>query len=282
MYCDLHFHTIYSSDGYNDPATVLPIMIESGLRFISPTDHDALEANTVFRKLITGSNIHLITGVELDTEHPDFGHLHILGYGFSETHPDINSYCERELAAGQRFMDYIVDAMIKDGHINSYKSLEDFARKKHPDRRLGIKQCWKWLVNQGVSEPDAKEYVSSVDSRNIKNHVCPHPREAIRAIRNAGGVAVFAHPAIISCPERLEDAVDEIISLGAIGVEAYTRSNKTEENIRRVEAIGKSRQLLLTGGSDWHASDERIPDVWPSTVDMQCGYDLLDALSVSR
>ena len=279
MVSDLHFHTLYSNDANNDPAIVLPIMARSGVSVISSTDHDALEANAEFAALAGQYGIRHINGVELDADHPDLGHFHILGYGFDVSHPEIIAYCEREQAAGKRFLDAVLDSMINDGYLTDISVFEAWGKAVQPNRRLGLRHCWKWLSEKGALPEDAaKEYVKAADARGDKSYRCPHPAEAINVIRRAGGVAVFAHPILIRYPDRMESVIDEILGLGAVGVEAYTPSNKTDEIIQRVAAIGRARGVLVTGGSDFHAHDERIPEVWPSKAPDECGRNLLKIL----
>ena len=281
MVCDLHFHTFYSNDANNDPAVVLPIMARSGVSVISSTDHDALEANAVFASLAGKYGIRHINGVELDADHPDLGHFHILGYGFDVSHPDIIAYCEREQAAGKRFLDAVLYIMINDGHLSDATVFETWGKSAQPNRRLGLRHCINWLTEKrGLTDDAAKEYVKAADSRGDKSYRCPHPAEAIDVVRRAGGVAVFAHPILIRYPDRMEAVIDEILGLGAVGVEAYTPSNKTDEIIQRVAAIGRAKGVLVTGGSDFHASDERVPAVWPSKAPDKCGYDLLKILGL--
>ncbi|MFH1708590.1 MAG: PHP domain-containing protein [Planctomycetota bacterium] len=271
-FCDLHFHTHFSSDAYNDPETALPVMRRSGVRIIAPTDHDAVEANAVFGQAAAAYGIRVVTGVELDTDHPDLGHLHIMGYGFDPADPGIVAYCDREQAAGQHFLDSVLRVMIADGHLGSPEEFAAWGRTHRPRGRIGMKQAWKWMQKRrGFTEAAAQQYVKEADARQVKDHMCPTPGEAIGVIRRAGGVAVLAHPANSHTPDRMEGVIDAVLGLGAIGIEAYTPSNRTEANIACVAAIGRARGVLVTGGSDSHATDEMVPTAWPSPAPVRCG-----------
>jgi 3',5'-nucleoside bisphosphate phosphatase len=74
------------------------------------------------------------------------------------------------------------------------------------------------------------------------------PSEAIDLIHSAGGVAVMAHPALVSGYAAL---VEQFVPLGLDGVEVAhpKNSNPVRANLR---ALAKKYDLVMTGGSDFH------------------------------
>ena len=85
----------------------------------------------------------------------------------------------------------------------------------------------------------------------------PTVAEAIAAIHEAGGVAVWAHPYWdISDDGEVLDSLDRFHALGIDGVEAFyithTREN-TELLVKRCEQLG----LLTTGSADFHGPENR-------------------------
>jgi hypothetical protein len=71
-------------------------------------------------------------------------------------------------------------------------------------------------------------------------------------IREAGGVAVLAHPtAIDPSPASLDEVLTGLKKAGLAGIEALypTHSAKTTRQLRR---LAERLDLLITGGSDFH------------------------------
>jgi hypothetical protein len=76
--------------------------------------------------------------------------------------------------------------------------------------------------------------------------------EAVALIRQAGGLAVLAHPTQ-NDPEliRLPAVLADLVPAGLAGIELYypTHSHKVK---KRMRALAAEYDLLLTGGSDYH------------------------------
>ncbi|MGB9866052.1 PHP domain-containing protein, partial [Fervidobacterium gondwanense] len=90
------------------------------------------------------------------------------------------------------------------------------------------------------------------------------PQEAIELIKEAGGIAILAHPyqvlkdglpyPIADGVENLESFIRYLISKGLDGIEAYYSTHlpkQTEELL----SIAKKYDLLITAGSDFHGDN---------------------------
>lgn len=101
---------------------------------------------------------------------------------------------------------------------------------------------------------------TEADIVRLFNH--RHPKDVIKAIHNAGGVAVLAHPACYWAI-NLDHFVKKLIEQGLDGIEAYYPYRRhrgiikfhTAETVKR---IGQKYNLILTGGSDSHCEIENI------------------------
>lgn len=84
------------------------------------------------------------------------------------------------------------------------------------------------------------------------------PREAITLIRDAGGLAIFAHP---SFTEGYEQMAAELAAAGLFGMEAYYRAYDAPL-VERLRMLADQLGLFALGGSDYHGlarDDEREP-----------------------
>jgi predicted metal-dependent phosphoesterase TrpH len=76
------------------------------------------------------------------------------------------------------------------------------------------------------------------------------PVDAVAVIREAGGIAVWAHP-----PTALLDGLLPVLVRGGLrGLEVY-RPYVGADPMRRLKAAARTAGLLMTGGSDWHDPD---------------------------
>lgn len=73
------------------------------------------------------------------------------------------------------------------------------------------------------------------------------PREAIRIITKAGGLAVLAHPGLWGG----EELIPELKEWGMVGLEVYSPDHTGEQSRRYLE-IARRLGLVATGGSDFH------------------------------
>jgi len=85
-----------------------------------------------------------------------------------------------------------------------------------------------------------------------------HPEKVIKAIHNAGGLAVLAHPACCFA-FGLDRLVKKLMKLGLDGMEVYypyTRHRGIVKfhYIKTVEKIADKYNLIKTGGSDEHGN----------------------------
>lgn len=82
------------------------------------------------------------------------------------------------------------------------------------------------------------------------------PKDVIKAIHDAGGAAVLAHPACYWC-FSLDFFVKSLVKLGLDGVEAFYPYKRHRGIIKfhfasTVKKVGEKYGLILTGGSDSH------------------------------
>jgi len=77
--------------------------------------------------------------------------------------------------------------------------------------------------------------------------VGPSAAQCIAFIRSAKGIPVLAHPSYYTTPELLGQLVDS----GLMGVEVYYPEH-SKSLIRRYLEMAKDKNLVATGGSDFH------------------------------
>lgn len=248
MKADLHLHTVYS-DGELSPERIVDIMEKKGADVIAVTDHDEIEGAQVAMEYAKGKNLHVISGVELSVRENDVS-LHLLGYNIGFDSPLLNSLLEKQRERRHERNKAIIENLNKVGIQIDYSEVTAIAEK----RTVGRAHIGKALVNKGVcnSVSDAFKIYLSEGGNAYAEVEKPCLKEAIQAIKDAGGCAVVAHPCQIKGDEALREEIMLLSkNLGADGIEAayFAQTNAQAE---RFKAFAEKHKLFVTGGSDFH------------------------------
>jgi 3',5'-nucleoside bisphosphate phosphatase len=110
------------------------------------------------------------------------------------------------------------------------------------------------LVRHGVV-PDYQTAFDEYLAKGAKaylNRKLYKPTEAVELMVSAGVVPVLAHPFTLNLSfEELESFVDELAGAGLAGIEGY-HGDLPEVEQEPFRALGRSRELIVSGGSDYH------------------------------
>lgn len=251
MSADLHIHTT-ASDGQLTPRQVIDFAIRAGLNTISITDHDTVAGYLELYK--ESIPLQIIPGIELSTNVADC-EVHILGY-----YVDVNQEQFAEVLqhlTKDRFQraGKIIRRLHDLGFFISQERVAVMAGNSHSIGRPHIARA---LVEQGYFASIA-EVFQTVLATNGPAYV-PHykllPKEAIKLIQLAGGLAVLAHPGLI----KNETLVKDIIGLGIDGLEAI-HPKHTSQQLGYYQELAQTHRLLITGGSDFHGIAGRYPEM---------------------
>ena len=112
------------------------------------------------------------------------------------------------------------------------------------------------LVAAGLS-PDRSAAFATIlatDTPYYVPHYAPDAVAAVRGIRAAGGVPVFAHPGADGRGRVVSDAViEEMTAAGLAGLEVFHRDHD-ERQRARLEDLARTLGLFVTGSSDYHGA----------------------------
>jgi predicted metal-dependent phosphoesterase TrpH len=265
---DLHTHTAFS-DGLLSPDRLLAETEASGVRLLAITDHDTLAG---YRDLPdVESDVVVIPGVEINAIADGVpalweGELHILGLGVD---PDDDAFeAALELQRRRRVERFFrIVTRLRDLGL----SIDEQVARLEPSEgaALGRPTLARYLVDAGHAEDvdDAMRRILARGKPGYERRVGMGPREAIDAVRAAGGLAVLAHFA--EAPER-RSLVAEMRELGLRGLEVYYR-RFSAETVEALRQVADDLGLVATGGSDYHGDDETYAEahaeLWvPATV----------------
>jgi hypothetical protein len=275
---DLHVHTT-ASDGALAPAELVARAARLGVRILAITDHDSTEG--VAEALAAGRahDIEVISAVEINTDVPG-AEVHVLGYFVDYTDPDFTAALARlrdgrvgrarlmaerltEMGAAVTFerilaiagdgavcRPHVAQALLEAGHVTSYE--EAFVR---------------YIGRNSPAYVERPKFT---------------PTEACALIRRAGGVPVLAHPAGFDRFGAIKPVVDldaglpALIAAGLMGIEVYYPGYDAI-TLEYLMGVARRFGLLVTGGSDFHVSRARDPDLGSVYVPLRVARRLREA-----
>jgi 3',5'-nucleoside bisphosphate phosphatase len=248
---DLHTHTL-RSDGVLQPVELVREAAAAGVTTLAITDHDSLAA---YRELVLGrampAPIELIPGVEINALAKGIplaeGELHILGFGMNEADDRFEAALARQRSARRvRFERTIARLRDVGMPIDEHLAHIDLTR----DDALGRPTIGRALIAAGyaASVEDAFNRLIGSGGPGYVAREGMGPREAIDAIRGAGGVPVLAH--FSEAPDQVP-LLRELVEIGLAGLEVFYISF-TPETVAAVGVVADELGLFATGGSDYH------------------------------
>lgn len=106
--------------------------------------------------------------------------------------------------------------------------------------------------------------------------------EAIRLIKNAGGVPILAHPVLYHLgKEPMNKLMDYLCDSGIVGLEAIYSTYTAGEEIQMKKLAGE-RGLILSGGSDYHGANKPHIELGIGRGHLFVPYSLLDEIKKHR
>ncbi len=294
---DLHAHTA-RSDGVLPPVELYAAMRTWGIRIGTVSDHDTLDGyrelrdaalgggwlrGTGFRDpdprrgplLVPGVEINSVARGTFDLASGE-GELHILGLGVD---PDDAAF-EATLAGQRRGRtertDEILERLRDLGMSVDARIAETLPPGVSSPGRPHIARA---LVAAGFADSvdDAMRRILSPGSPAYVPRAGLGPRDAIEAIRGAGGIPSLAH--FREAPDRI-DLIRRLRDWGLGAIEAY-HSSFDAETASRMAALAEAEQLLPTGGSDYHGDTWTYAEAQSVTHVPDAAADrLLEALTV--
>ena len=250
---DLHVHTSVS-DGTYSPRAAVELAKQGGLRAIAITDHDTVQGNKEALDAGKELGLEVIPGVEISVEWEKRA-VHILGYFIDWQNDVLASELQNLVRFREERNPKIIEKLNALGVAISYTEVKEVAG----EGTIGRPHFAQVLVEKGYVR-DGDEAFTKYLQRGAPAYVEKKrltPREGVTLIRNAGGIAVLAHPFTIEGIDgrRLEHVITHFKQEGIEGVEVFY-SMHTQEQTRQLEALAKKHGLLITGGTDFHGAQK--------------------------
>jgi 3',5'-nucleoside bisphosphate phosphatase len=244
---DLHCHST-CSDGTLSPEQIVRLAHQSQLNGLSITDHDTIHAYPEALPIAQELGIALISGVEFSTFFKNES-VHILAYSFALNAPGIHALClrhiqrrfERNLAILERLRANQMPLEMEDLSFENSAAAHTVGRP-HIAMAL-VKKGYVATVQDAFNRLIGEGKLCYVAGENISLE------ETLAVIHEAKGLAVIAHPHLVQKVALLRDLLD----LPFDGIEGYYGRFHATSHERWLK-IGKRKNWLITGGSDFHGA----------------------------
>jgi predicted metal-dependent phosphoesterase TrpH len=241
---DFHAHTT-ASDGTLAPRDLVRLAVRHGVRVLAVTDHDSVDGLAEAREEAAHHpGMTIVAGLEINCD-VEGAEVHVLGYfvdheaGWfrdflheqrAERVARIHRIAERLAALGVPIDPAEVFALVKEGSPGRPHVAEVMVRRGHVK---SVREAFDRYLHAGGP--------ASAPRRRLV------PTEAVRVIRRAGGVPVFAHPGLAN-----RDAmIPEMVAAGLMGIEVHYAEHSAGQMARYLD-LCREHGLVATGGSDYH------------------------------
>lgn len=263
---DLHLHTIYS-DGADTLKELLKKAEKKKLEYISITDHDNCNAyaelkNIDIKKYYSGK---IIPGIEIKCS-INGRLIEVLGYKINTDKMQewANEFYKDKTkeVLQQKYFNMLYEKCLQMKLIMSPKEKIEF--DSHTDwASLQIyKEIKKHIENKDKVPADFWETFNTFSKKYCgdKNHILyidksqdyPSIEEAIKAIKNAGGLVFLPHLFIYKWVDNIKEFINDLLKQYDIdGIECY-HSEFNDENIEYLKNICDKEGYFISGGSDYH------------------------------
>jgi predicted metal-dependent phosphoesterase TrpH len=257
---DLHTHTT-ASDGTYAPRDLVIEAANRGVRVLAITDHDSTEGlPEAFEEAERRRPLELLPGIEINCD-VEGAEIHVLGYLMDWQAPWFQEFCreqrrerrervhrmaERLAALGMPFDADEVFALVKEGS----------AGRPHVAQVM-VARGYVKTVREAFDKYLAAGRPGHVPRKKLT------PEDAVRLIRRAGGVPVFAHPGLAG----RDELIPGLIAAGLMGIECYYTEHSAQQRATYLQ-ICKDHNLVATGGSDFHGPQVRAATLGSPTVPM--------------
>jgi predicted metal-dependent phosphoesterase TrpH len=279
---DLHTHS-RASDGVLTPSELIKTAEEQGLSAIALTDHDTIDGIEEARAEAERRHIRFIPGIEIEITYEPVtinGEFHLLGLGIRKPGPVFRDALADLSRRRERRNLQILERIREMGIEADYEEIRAFSG----GGSVGRPHFASLLVKRGIVK-DREQAFARYLGKGRPLYIAKEGLEftqALRIIRDAGGIPVLAHPGSLYIAwGKLPGFIADLAALGLAGIEAWHPTAKVRF-CKRLEELGRSLGLYITAGSDFHGESRPDRKLGVSAGNRKIDDSVLDSIPPLR
>jgi predicted metal-dependent phosphoesterase TrpH len=181
--------------------------------------------------------------------------LHLLAYLFDPDEPHLAADLTRLRVDREQRAERIVERLHADGVPISWPEVRDYAA----GGSVGRPHIAQALIRAGLVRTTNEAFASKwLGARYYVPKADLDVFDAVRCVRAAGGVPVFAHPRATKRGRVVPDElIKELAAAGLFGLEADHEDHSPEER-EQIRDLAGSLGLVVTGSSDFHGRHKTV------------------------
>jgi predicted metal-dependent phosphoesterase TrpH len=255
---DLHCHSVVS-DGTLTPEALAQRAKANGVELWALTDHDEVGGQQRAQAAAQALGMGYLTGTEISITFAGQT-VHIVGLGFNAEDDNIQKGLYQTRGGRGLRAQEMSASLAAAGIKGAYEGALKYAGNPELISRTHFA---RFLVEAGVcSETNEvfRKYLTE-GKPGFVPHRWASLKDAVHWIRDAGGVAVIAHPARYPFSATEEYALfSEFKAHGGQAVEVVTGSHTAAEYVKYAD-MALEFDLAASRGSDFHSPDESRTDL---------------------
>jgi predicted metal-dependent phosphoesterase TrpH len=265
---DLQSHSTHS-DGALSASEVVQRAATAGVELLALSDHDTVSGVSEAIAAGEANGVKVVSAVEISAVDADSQvprELHILGYNIDHTGARLTERLAAFLADREQRTLRMADGLRQAGLELDERQLDTRIAAGQPIGRPHLAEA---VLSAPANSARLKdENIDDIGSL-IRGYLIegrpafrlrqtPTVAEAVQAIHDAGGVAIWAHPFWdIEDPAEVLSTIERFNALGMDGVEAFYITHNQEQT-ELLAARCSDLRLLTTGSADFHGPDNRL------------------------
>jgi len=247
---DLHTHSHYS-DGQLSPKELVQLAKRKGIKNLALTDHNTVKGIDEAIKEGKKIGVNIIPGIEMRTDAGE-----ILGYFIDCKNRELLKKLKQIGTAVENRTKEWCREMRKAGYKISFSEIE----KRFPQAKGNVNEFYviRMLYLKGYGEMQEiprqlrKKKLMKGRKKMFSSKITNI--QAIRLIKKAGGVPVWAHPWIGKTENNFK-RMGSFVKAGLAGIEIDNGDRPKRIMKKKIKAVAKKYNLVVTNGSDFHGEE---------------------------
>lgn len=254
LYANLHTHSTHSDGGYS-PRQLAQAAKEEGYGAVAVTDHDTVTGYQELKEECEKLGLETIFGAEFSSPSKMLAEnsgqaatFHIVGFHFDPEYPPMKQYLEDMSIRETDQTRVLFERGVRLGKIKGI-SWEEVLEFNKGITWLCNDHLFRAMLAKGVITQEDRSWYFKELFGDHRYEVPPcrefkQEHEIIQLIRDAGGIAIVAHPY-----NQLQ-YMDALIEMGVEGLEVWHKGLMKRGQCEEALKFALDRNLYVSGGSD--------------------------------